>query len=215
MRRTKKRVLVTGGAGFIGSHIVDELIKEGHDVHVIDNLSAGKKEYVNEKASLHVLDIVNIDVSPILNGFYGDTSRTFLVGNVSIQAAKLVKITEECLHLGIQAVKPGGHIGDIGAAIQQHAEANGFSVVRDFVGHGIGRIFHTAPQVPHYGKAGTGFPLQPGMIFTIEPMINEGIYTAKLLDDNWTAVTGDRKLSAQFEHTVLVTDNSVEILTEI
>lgn len=128
-------------------------------------------------------------------------------------AEKLVKVTEECLRLGIEAVKPGGKIGDIGAAIQSHAEAQGFSVVRDFVGHGISKIFHTAPQIPHYGKAGKGKRLRPGMVFTIEPMINEGTWEAVLLDDGWTAITKDGKLSAQFEHTIAVTEDGVEILT--
>jgi len=125
----------------------------------------------------------------------------------------LVEVTEECLYRGINAVKPNGRIGDIGAAIQEYAESCGFSVVRNFVGHGIGRVFHTAPQVPHYGKKGTGKKIRPGMVFTIEPMINEGTWESDILDDNWTAVTKDRKLSAQFEHTIAVTKEGVEILT--
>ena len=158
-------------------------------------------------------DIINIDVTPIVDGFHGDTSKTFFVGTPSPLASNLVKVTEECLHRGIMAVKPGAKIGDIGAAIQEYAEAHGFSVVRDFVGHGISRIFHTAPQIPHYGKAGTGKRLRSGMVFTIEPMINEGTWETEVLDDGWTALTKDRKLSAQFEHTVAVTDEGVEILT--
>lgn len=158
-------------------------------------------------------DIINIDVTPIVEGYHGDSSRTFFVGQPSPLAEKLVKVTEECLRLGISAVKPGGKIGDIGAAIQTYAEAHGFSVVRDFVGHGISQIFHTAPQIPHFGQAGKGKRLRPGMVFTIEPMINEGTWEAVVLDDGWTAITKDGKLSAQFEHTVAVTEDGVEILT--
>ena len=158
-------------------------------------------------------DIINIDVTPIVDGYHGDTSRTFFVGTPSPVAEKLVQVTEECLRLGIGAVRPGGKIGDIGAAIQAYAEAQGFSVVRDFVGHGISQIFHTAPQIPHFGKAGKGKRLRPGMVFTIEPMINEGTWEAVLLSDGWTAKTKDGKLSAQFEHTVAVTEDGVDILT--
>jgi methionyl aminopeptidase len=158
-------------------------------------------------------DIINIDVTPILDGYHGDTSKTFFVGTPSPTARKLVEVTEECLKRGIAAVKPGGKVGDIGAAIQAHAEANGFSVVRDFVGHGISHIFHTDPQIPHYGTAGKGKKILPGMVFTIEPMINEGTWEALLLEDGWTAITKDRKLSAQFEHTIAVTEEGVEILT--
>jgi methionyl aminopeptidase len=164
----------------------------------------------------HILkegDIINIDVTPIVDGYHGDTSRTFFVGTPSPLAKKLVEVTEECLRRGIAAVKPGGKIGDIGAAIQEYAEAHGFSVVRDFVGHGVNTIFHTAPQIPHYGTRGKGKRLRKGMVFTIEPMINEGTWEAVVLEDGWTAVTKDGKLSAQFEHTVAVTDDGVEILT--
>ena len=158
-------------------------------------------------------DIINIDVTPILDGYHGDTSRTFFVGTPSPLAKKLVEVTEECLRRGIAAVKPGARIGDIGAEIQEYAEAHGFSVVRDFVGHGISRIFHTAPQIPHYGKRGKGKRLRSGMVFTIEPMINEGTWEAVVLEDGWTAITKDSKLSAQFEHTIAVTQDGVEILT--
>ena len=158
-------------------------------------------------------DIINIDVTPILDGYHGDTSRTFLVGNPSPLARKLVEVTQECMWQGIRAVKPGARIGDIGAAIQTYAEAEGFSVVRDFVGHGVHRIFHTAPQVPHYGTAGKGKKLRKGMVFTIEPMINVGTHEVEVLADGWTAVTADRKLTAQFEHTVTVTGDGVEVLT--
>jgi methionyl aminopeptidase len=138
----------------------------------------------------------------------------FLVGDkVGVKARRLVEVTYECLMLGIAAVKPGARFGDIGHAIQTHAEAAGFSVVRDFCGHGVGRIFHTAPSVLHYGEPGTGFALKPGMIFTIEPMINAGKYDLKILSDGWTAVTKDKSLSAQFEHSVGVTETGVEIFT--
>ena len=167
----------------------------------------------NSKEILKDGDIINIDVTPILNGYHGDTSRTFFVGTPSPEAKRLVEVTEKCLALAIAEVKPGARLGDIGAAIQECAEPQGFSVVRDFVGHGISRIFHTAPQVPHYGVRGKGKKLKPGMVFTIEPMINEGTYEAVVLEDGWTALTVDRKLSAQFEHTIAVTTDGVEILT--
>jgi methionyl aminopeptidase len=158
-------------------------------------------------------DIINIDVTPILDGYYGDTSRTFFVGEPSPVAKQLVEVTEACLMRGIAAVQPGGRVGDIGAAIQEHAEAHGFSVVRDFVGHGVNRVFHTAPQIPHYGTRGKGKKLRPGMVFTIEPMINEGTWEAQVQADGWTALTKDRKLSAQFEHTIAILETGVEILT--
>ena len=167
----------------------------------------------NAKQVLKDGDIINIDVTPIVDGYHGDTSRTLFVGTPSPTAKKLVEVTEECLARGIAAVKPGGRIGDIGAAIQEYAEANGFSVVRDFVGHGVHKVFHAAPQIPHYGTRGKGKRLRKGMVFTIEPMINEGTYEAVVLEDKWTALTKDRKLSAQFEHTVAVTEDGVEILT--
>lgn len=167
----------------------------------------------NAKQILKDGDIINIDVTPLLDGYHGDTSKTFFVGTPSPIAKKLVEITEECLRRGIAEVKPGARIGDIGAAIQEYAESHGFSVVRDFVGHGISNIFHTAPQVPHYGTRGKGKRLRPGMVFTIEPMINEGTWEVEVLADKWTAVTKDRKLSAQFEHTIVVTQDGVEILT--
>lgn len=158
-------------------------------------------------------DIVNIDVTPLLEGYHGDTSRTFFVGNPSPSAQKLVQVTHECMLRGIAEIKPGARIGDIGAAIQAHAEANGFAVVRDFVGHGVGRQFHTEPSVPHFGQRGRGLRLKPGMVFTVEPMLNEGTYDFRILGDRWTVVTKDGKLSAQFEHTVAVTPDGVEILT--
>ena len=167
----------------------------------------------NKKQVLQEGDIINIDVTPILDGYHGDTSKTFFVGTPSPEVKKLVEVTEECMYRGINAVRPGGRIGDIGAAIQEYAESHGYSVVRNFVGHGIGRIFHAPPQIPHYGKKGTGKKLRPGMVFTIEPMINMGTWESELLDDGWTALTKDRKLSAQFEHTITVTRDGVEILT--
>jgi methionyl aminopeptidase len=159
-------------------------------------------------------DIVNLDITTIKDGWHGDTSRMFVVGETaSILAKRLINVTHECLWLGIQAVKPGAYLGDIGAAIQRHAESNGFSVVREFCGHGIGKKFHEEPQVLHYGKRGTGVQLEPGMIFTIEPMINAGKAAVSELPDGWTIVTKDRSLSAQWEHTVVVTASGVEVLT--
>jgi methionyl aminopeptidase len=167
----------------------------------------------NPKQILKDGDIINIDVTPRLGGYHGDTSRTFLVGQVSATARKLVAATQESMMRGIAEIKPGARIGDIGAAIQEYAEASGFSVVRDMVGHGIGRQMHTEFQVPHYGKRGTGVKLRPGMVFTVEPMLNEGTHELAFLADRWTVITKDKKLSAQFEHTVAVTDKGVEILT--
>ena len=161
-------------------------------------------------------DVINLDITVIKDGFHGDTSRMFLVGGeaaASIAARRLSQITFECMWLGIAAVKPGARFGDIGAVIQKHAEGNGFSVVREFCGHGIGRKFHEEPQVLHYGKAGTGAELRPGMIFTIEPMINAGKAAISELPDGWTIITKDRSLSAQWEHTVVVTETGVEVLT--
>ena len=158
-------------------------------------------------------DILNIDVTVIKDGYHGDTSKMFFVGTPSIKAKHIVKIAQECLFIGIDRVKPGIRLGDIGHAIQEHAEKNRCSVVRDYCGHGIGRIFHEDPQVLHYGTPGTGEILKTGMTFTIEPMINLGKYHTRLLPDKWTVVTKDHSLSAQWEHTLLVTDNGVEILT--
>ena len=158
-------------------------------------------------------DIVNIDITVIKDGFHGDTSQMFVVGETSLKARRLVDTAYECLMAGIALVRPGARLGDIGAAIQTLAESRNFSVVREYCGHGIGRIFHEEPQVLHYGNAGTGVELQTGMTFTIEPMINAGKRHVKLLGDNWTVVTKDRGLSAQWEHTVLVTDTGHEVLT--
>jgi methionyl aminopeptidase len=158
-------------------------------------------------------DIVNIDVTPLLDGWHGDTSRMYLVGDVPLKAKRLVDVTYECLMIGIAQVKPGARLGDIGAAIQAHAERQRYGVVREFCGHGLGRLFHDAPEVIHAARAGTGPELKPGMFFTIEPMINLGKAGVKLLDDGWTAVTRDRSLSAQFEHSLGVTETGAEIFT--
>ncbi len=158
-------------------------------------------------------DIVNIDITVIKDGFHGDTSRMFMVGEVSPLARRLTRITYECMRLGIEMVRPGVRLGDIGHVIQQHAEANRYSIVREYCGHGIGREFHEDPQVLHYGEPGTGMPLEAGMTFTIEPMVNAGKRHVKLLPDGWTVVTKDHALSAQWEHTVLVTDTGFEVLT--
>lgn len=158
-------------------------------------------------------DIVNLDITVIKDGYHGDTSRMFYVGEPSIQAKRLCEITYDCMWLGIAQVKAGATLGDVGHAIQVYAEKNGYSVVREFCGHGIGKKFHEDPQVLHYGRAGSGLKLQPGMIFTVEPMINAGKRDIKQLGDGWTIVTKDHSLSAQWEHTVLVTENGYEVLT--
>jgi methionyl aminopeptidase len=163
--------------------------------------------------SLKKGDVVNIDITVIKDGYHGDTSRMFYVGEPSIQAKRLCEITYQSMWLGIKEVKPGAHLGDIGHAIQTYAESNGYSVVREFCGHGIGLVFHEEPQVLHYGQIGSGVELRPGMIFTIEPMINAGKRDIKMLPDGWTVVTKDRSLSAQWEHTILVTESSYEVLT--
>ena len=159
-------------------------------------------------------DIINIDVTSIINGWHGDTSRMFFVGEVSVKGKNLVSTTYDSMMKAISIIKEGIHLGDIGEAIQSHVEDKGFSVVRDFCGHGIGKIFHKPPNVLHYGKKGEGIKLNAGMIFTVEPMINEGLYDTKLLRDGWTAVTRDKSLSAQFEHTVGVKENGCEIFTK-
>ncbi len=158
-------------------------------------------------------DIINVDVTSFIDGFHGDTSRTFCVGNVSVKAKKLVETTKEALDKSIKILKPGVHLGDIGNNIQNYVEDKGYSVVRDFCGHGVGREFHEEPNILHYGKSGTGPKIEEGMVFTIEPMINAGKYETKLLNDGWTAVTKDKSLSAQFEHTVGITNNGYEIFT--
>lgn len=158
-------------------------------------------------------DVVNIDITVIKDGYHGDTSRMFFVGEPSILAKRLSEITFECMWLGISKIKPGAHLGDIGYVIQQHAEKAGYSVVREFCGHGIGKIFHEEPQVLHYGRPGTLEKLAPGMIFTVEPMINAGRREIREMNDGWTIKTKDRSLSAQWEHTVLVTETGYEVLT--
>ena len=158
-------------------------------------------------------DIVNVDITSVLNGYYADANQTFFAGTPGPEALKIVSVARECLKRGISMVKPGNTIGDIGWAIQMYAEEQGCSVVRDFVGHGVGFEFHEAPQVPHFGQRGQGIRLIPGMVFTIEPMINLGNHDLKILEDNWTAVTKDKSLSAQFEQTILVTQAGYESLT--
>lgn len=174
--------------------------------HVICHGIPGDKKLKNG-------DIINIDITVIKDGFHGDTSRMFCVGKTSIRANRLVQICHEAMVLGIQQVKPGARLGDIGQVIQKFAEKSGFSVVREYCGHGIGRVFHEEPQVLHYGTAGTGMELVPGMTFTIEPMLNAGRKETRLLPDGWTVVTRDHSLSAQWEHTILVTDDGFEVLT--
>jgi len=159
-------------------------------------------------------DIINIDITVIKDDYHGDTSKMFFVGEPPVRAKRVSQVAHECLKLGIDLVKPGASLGDIGHVIQQHAESNNFSVVREYCGHGIGRGFHEDPQVLHYGEAGTGIKLEPGMIFTIEPMINAGKRYVKLLNDNWTVVTKDHSPSAQWEHTILVTKDGHEVLTQ-
>lgn len=158
-------------------------------------------------------DILNIDVTVIVDGYFGDTSRMYYAGTPSIKAKRLTDITYECLWAGINEVVPGATFGDIGAAIQNVAHKAGYSVVRDFCGHGIGKVFHDSPSVMHFGTRGHGYRLEPGMIFTIEPMINAGKWATRILDDDWTAITKDRSLSAQFEHSIGVTETGYEIFT--
>jgi len=158
-------------------------------------------------------DSVNLDITVIKEGYFGDTSRMFIVGEGSILTRRLVQTTYECMWLGIDQVKPGARLGDIGHAIQRHAEAQGYSVVREYCGHGIGTVFHEEPQVVHYGRPGTGLELQAGMIFTIEPMINAGRRDIRTMPDQWTVKTRDRSLSAQWEHTILVTETGYDVLT--
>ena len=159
-------------------------------------------------------DIVNIDVTVILDGWHGDTSRMFPVGNISSKAQRLIDCTFEAMHKGIEKISPGKKIGDLGHAIQAFAESQNYSVVRDFCGHGLGRVFHEFPNILHYGSKNSGIEIKPGMTFTIEPMINSGKFDTKLLNDGWTAVTKDKSLSAQFEHTIGITENGYEIFTE-
>ena len=159
-------------------------------------------------------DIVNIDVTALLDGWHGDTSRTYLVGDVSVKARRLVEVTRECLLLGLEQARPGNRLGDIAYAIQRHAERHRYGVVREFCGHGLGRLFHDAPEVVHAAQPGTGPELRPGMIFTVEPMVNAGKPGTKVLDDGWTAVTRDRSLSAQFEHSIGITEAECAVFTE-
>jgi methionyl aminopeptidase len=160
-------------------------------------------------------DIINIDVTVIKDGFHGDTSRMYFVGTPSVMARRLVEVTREAMFRGIRAVRPGATLGDVGHAIQKYVEAERFSVVREYCGHGIGRVYHEDPQVLHYGQPGTGVELKKGMTFTIEPMVNEGSRHTRLMPDGWTVVTKDRSLSAQWEHMIAVTDDGAEILTRL
>lgn len=158
-------------------------------------------------------DIINIDITVIKDGYYGDTSKMWIVGQGSVMAQRLCQVAQKALYAGMKVVKNGAHLGDIGAAIQAVVEPERFSIVREFCGHGIGQTFHAEPQVLHYGKAGTGIELKTGMAFTIEPMINQGIWQTKIMKDGWTAITKDRKLSAQWEHTLIVTDDGCLVTT--
>ncbi len=167
----------------------------------------------NDRKSLAAGDVLNIDITVILNGWYGDSSRMYVAGEPSVKARRLMDITYECLRRAIKVVRPGARLGDIGHAIQSYAESHRFSVVRDFCGHGLGRVFHDAPSVLHYGRPGTGLVLREGMFFTIEPMINAGKPDVKILEDGWTAVTRDKSLSAQFEHSIGVTADGCEVFT--
>ncbi len=159
-------------------------------------------------------DILNIDVTPLVDGWHGDSSRMYIAGEAPIKARRLIDVTYECLMLGIEQARPGNHLGDIGHAIQQHAEKHRYGVVRDFCGHGLGQVFHDSPEVVHVGRPDTGPELRPGMFFTIEPMINIGKPGVRMLDDGWTAVTRDRTLSAQFEHSIGITETGCEIFTQ-
>lgn len=169
----------------------------------------------SEKEILKEGDIINVDVSTILDGYYSDASRMFMIGRVSPEKEKLVRVAKECLEIGMKAAKPFGFVGDIGHAIQKHAEKNGFSVVRDLCGHGVGREFHEEPEVTHFGRKGTGMLLVPGMVFTIEPMINMGTYRVYIAEeDGWTVITDDELPSAQWEHTFVMRENGLEILSD-
>tara|TARA_B100001027_G_scaffold159069_1_gene112240 strand:+ start:198 stop:968 length:771 start_codon:yes stop_codon:yes gene_type:complete len=190
------------------------LYYRGFDKSICTSLNHVVCHGIPSKRVLEDGDILNIDVTAVFNNHYGDTSRMFTVGKPSVKSMNLINVTYESLMNAIKILKPGRKLGDIGYEIQTYVEKAGFSVVRDFCGHGIGEIFHQSPNVLHYGKKDTGIELQPGMTFTIEPMINAGKYDVKVLNDGWTAVTKDKLLSAQFEHTVGITDNGYEIFTE-
>lgn len=167
----------------------------------------------SKKRKLKEGDLVKLDFGVRFKGYFGDAARTYAVGEVSAEARSLVQTTRESLERAIECMRPGTRVGDLGAAVQRHVEERGFSVVRDFVGHGIGKKLHEQPQVPNFGEAGTGMKLRPGMVLAIEPMVNAGVHQVEVLDDNWTAVTVDRKLSAHFEHTIAITEGDPEILT--
>ena len=170
---------------------------------------------IPSKRKLKDGDLVGLDMGIIYDDYYGDTAFTMPVGNVTNEAKKLMKTTEESLYKGIEAAQPGGHLHDIGAAVQGHVEKEGYSIVKDFVGHGIGKSLHEDPQVPNYGRKGTGMKLQPGLVVAIEPMVNEGTPDVRILADGWTAVTADGRLSAHFEHSIAITEDGPEILTTV
>ena len=239
-RRTAGVIPLHGEAGFAGMRKAGQLTAQALDL-LVDAVKPGVTTLALDKLATlfykgyrhstctsinHVVchgipddrplregDIVNIDITLIVDGWYGDSSRMYPVGEISRKAERLIEVTYECLEAGIAAAKPGNTTGDIGAAIQTHAEAERTSVVRDFVGHGVGQLFHDEPNIMHFGVPGTGVPLKPGMIFTIEPMINLGRPHVKILSDGWTAVTRDRTLSAQAEHSIGITETGCEIFT--
>lgn len=186
----------------------------GFPKSICTTLNEGICHGIPDETVLKGGDILNVDVTTILNGYYGDANRMFMIGKVSDKARDIIRVAKECLSRGIRMVKSGNRFGDIGWAIQEHAEKNEFSVVRDYTGHGVGVEFHEPPNVCHYGKKGTGELIQPGMVFTIEPMINAGTYKCRILSNGWTAVTRDGALSAQWEHTVRATKSGVEIMTD-
>ena len=204
-------------AGKLASEVLDFItpyINEGVSTEKIDRLCHEYMRDVQKTIPAPLNDIVNLEITVITqDGYFGDTSRMFLVGDTSIMANRLCQITFECMWLGIAQVRPGARLGDIGYVIQNHAEKSGYSVVREYCGHGIGKVFHQDPQILHYGKPGTGDALVEGMTFTIEPMINAGRREIRTMPDLWTVKTKDRSLSAQWEHTVLVTSSGVEVMT--
>ena len=203
-------------AGKLAAEVLDFItphVQPGVTTEEIDRLCHDYMVNVQDTVPAPLNYVVNIDITVIKEGYHGDTSRMFYVGEPSIQAKRLCEITYQSMWKGIREVRPGARLGDIGFSIQQFAESHGFSIVREFCGHGIGKVFHEEPQVLHYGKKGTGFELKEGMTFTIEPMVNAGKKDIRMMPDGWTVVTKDRSLSAQWEHTILVTKDGYEVLT--
>lgn len=199
---------------YLGQNKWDELGRNGYSKSTCISINHVVCHGIPGDKKLSEGDILNIDVTVILDGWFGDTSRMYLTGDkIPVKSRKLVDVTYDAMMKGIEAVCPGATLGDVGAAIQEYAESHRFSVVRDFCGHGLGRVFHAPPSVLHYGKAGTGTVLEPGMLFTIEPMINAGKWQTRILEDGWTAITKDRSASAQFEHSIGVMENGYEIFT--